>query len=401
MYSSFQKDNLRQLMISFRKDYYYYAGDTMNPIKTRCLGTLLLSALLLGLSGCNDKEDGNHAQAQQMPPLPVAVYEVDDKDTIIEKTYPAILKAYEKVDIVARVSGILEEKHFTEGAFVKKGDPLYTIEQDLYKAKLETAQAVLEKAQSTLDRAEKDWRRAKVLKKTNAISQKEIDTYLYEYTNAKAELSNAKANLKQAQIEFDYTMIKAPINGIAGIKEHDIGDYIQVGAESSILTTITNTNPLYVEFSIPKSDIQLYLSQIKDPDTTIKVLDRQKNESKQNGMIDFISPEIDKKTNTLLIRAKIDNKEEKLLAGDFVKVSIKGLIAPNTAVIPEEALLQTPKGAMVYVVENGSAKIKPIQIDALTKEGIIVKSGLKKGEKVIINNIPKVRPNAKVVEMEK
>ncbi|MGC9351738.1 MAG: efflux RND transporter periplasmic adaptor subunit, partial [Sulfurovum sp.] len=269
------------------------------------------------------------------------------------------------------------------------------------KAKLETAQAVLKKAQSTLDRAEKDWKRAKILKKTNAISQKEIDSYLYEYTNAKAELSNARANLKQAQIEFDYTMIKAPINGIAGIKEHDIGDYIQVGAESSVLTTITNTDPLYVEFSLPKSDLPLYLSQIKKPGRVIKVLEGEKRESEQNGTIDFISPEIDQNTNTLLIRAKIDNPEGTLLAGNFVKVSIKGLIAPNTTVIPEEALLQTPKGAMVYVVEDGSAKIRPIRIGALTKEGIIVKSGLKKGEKVIINNIPKVRPNAKVVEMGK
>ncbi|MFT7880005.1 MAG: efflux RND transporter periplasmic adaptor subunit [Sulfurimonas sp.] len=376
----------------------------MKPIQTRCLSTLLLSTFLLGLSGCSDKENSSNTQAsqtQKRPPLPVALHEVHYKDATIEKTYPAILKAYEKVDIVARVSGILEEKHFTEGALVKKGDPLYTIEQDIYKAKLETAQAVLEKARATFQRAEKDWERAKVLKKTNAISQKEIDAYLYEYTNAKAERSSAEANLKQAQIEYDYTMIKAPIDGIAGIKEHDIGDYIAVGAESSVLTTVTNTDPLYVEFSLPKNDVGLYLSQIKKPGRAIKVLDRMKNESEQNGTIDFIAPEIDQKTNTLLIRAKIDNNDGNLLAGDFVKVSLKGLVAPDTAVIPEEALLQTPKGAMVYVVENGTAKIRPVQIGTLTKEGIIVKSGLKEGEKIIINNIPKVRPNAKVVEMEK
>ena len=391
-------------MISFRKDKYHYTGDTMEPIKTRCFYGILLGTLLLGVNGCSDKESGNNTQApqaQKMPPLPVAVYQVRYRDAVIEKTYPAAINAYEKVDIVARVSGILEKKHFTEGAFVKKGDPLYTIEQDIYLAKLETAQAGLEKAQSTLQRAEKDWQRAKALQKTNAISQKEIDAYLYEYTNAKAELSTAKANLKQAQIEFDYTVIKAPINGIAGIKKQDIGDYIQAGSESSMLTTVTNTDPLHLEFSLPKSDVKLYLSQIKKPGTVIKLLDRQNNESEQNGTIDFIAPEIDQNTNTLLIRAKIDNKDGKLLAGDFVKVSIKGLITPNTAVIPEEALLQTPNGAMVYVVEDGTAKIRPIKTDILTKEGIIVKSGLKEGEKIIINNIPKVRPNAKVVEMGK
>lgn len=374
----------------------------MKPIRTRCFNAIFLSTFLLGVSGCSDGKKGNNSQqAQNMPPLPVAVYEINYKNVTIEKTYSAIINAYEKVDIVARVSGILKKKHFTEGAFVKKGDPLYTIEQDIYKAKLETAQALLEKAQSTLQRAEKDWVRAKVLKKTNSISPREIDAYLYEYTNAKAESSNAKANMKQAQIEFDYTMIKAPIEGIAGIKKQDIGDYVQAGAESSVLTTITNTNPLHVKFSIPKSDVQLYLSQIKKPERVIKVLDHQNNESKQNGTIDFISPEIDQNTNSLLIRAKIDNEDSSFLAGDFVKVSIKGLIAPNTAVIPEEAILQTPNGAMVYVIEDGTAKMRPIKIDILTKEGIIVKSGLKEGEKIIINNIPKVRPNAKVVEMGK
>jgi membrane fusion protein (multidrug efflux system) len=373
----------------------------MKPITKGYLKTILLCTLLLGISGCSDGKKGNGQQGQNMPPLPVAVYQVHYKDASIEKTYPAIISAYEKVDIVARVSGILEKKHFTEGTFVQKGDPLYTIEQDIYEAKLETAQAVLEKAQSSLQRAKKDWVRAKALKKTNSISPKESDAYLDAYTNAKAELSNAKANLKQAQIEFDYTMINAPIEGIAGIKQQDIGDYIEAGAESALLMTITNTDPLHVEFSIPKSDVQRYLAQIKKPETVVKLLDHQNKESEQNGTIDFISPEIDLNTNTLLMRAKIDNKNGRFLAGDFVRVSVKGLISPNTAVIPEEAVLQTPKGAMVYVIENGTAKIRPIKADILTKEGVIVKSGLKEGEKIIINNLPKVRPNAKVVEMEK
>lgn len=373
----------------------------MKPITEKYLNAIVVSTLLLVISGCSDRKQGNSQQGQNMPPLPVAAYEVHYKDASIDKSYPAIINAYEKVDIVARVSGILEQKHFTEGAFVQKGAPLYTIEQDIYKAKLETAQAVLEKAQSTLQRAKKDWVRAKALKKTNSISPKEVDTYLDAYTNAKAELSNAKAKLKQAQIEFDYTMIKAPIEGIVGIKQQDIGDYIEAGAESAFLTTITNTDPVHVEFSIPKSDVQRYLAQIKKPDTVVKLLDHQNMESEQNGTIDFISPEIDLNTNTLLIRAKMDNQDGSFLPGEFVKVSLQGMIAPDTAVIPEEAILQTPNGAMVYIIENGIAKMRPIQTDILTKEGIIVKSGLKEGEKIIINNIPKVRPNAKVVEMEK
>ncbi len=374
----------------------------MKLTKTRCLSAAMLSALIVGLSGCSDgnaQKANQSPQSQNMPPLPVSVHTVKLSDAKIDKTYPAIINAYEKVDIVARVSGILEKKHFTEGALVKKGDLLYTIEPDIYQAKLDTAQAVLEKAHSSLIKATKDWERAKVLKKTNAISPKEIDFYMTEYTNAKAELSNAKANLKQAQIEFDYTAVKAPISGIAGIKKQDVGDYIDADSESAFLTTITNTNPLHVEFSIPKNDVQRYLAQIKNPQTVIKLLDNN-NPSEQNGTIDFISPEIDHNTNSLLVRAKIKNDNNSFLAGGFVKISIEGLIAKNTAVIPEEAILQTPNGAMVYVVENGTAKMRPVKTDILTKEGVIVKSGLKEGDKIITNNLPKIRPDAKVIEME-
>lgn len=374
----------------------------MKLTKTRCLSAAMLSALIVGLSGCSDgnaQKANQSPQSQNTPPLPVSVHTVKLSDAKIDKTYPAIINAYEKVDIVARVSGILEKKHFTEGALVKKGDLLYTIEPDIYQAKLDTAQAVLEKAHSSLIKATKDWERAKVLKKTNAISPKEIDFYMTEYTNAKAELSNAKANLKQAQIEFDYTAVKAPISGIAGIKKQDVGDYIDADSESAFLTTITNTNPLHVEFSIPKNDVQRYLAQMKSPQTVIKLLDNN-NLSEQNGTIDFISPEIDHNTNSLLLRAKIKNDNNSFLAGGFVKISIEGLIAKNTAVIPEEAILQTPNGAMVYVVENGTAKMRPVKTDILTKEGVIVKSGLKEGDKIITNNLPKIRPDAKVIEME-
>jgi len=295
----------------------------MKLTKTRCLSAAMLSALIVGLSGCSDgnaQKANQSPQSQNMPPLPVSVHTVKLSDAKIDKTYPAIINAYEKVDIVARVSGILEKKHFTEGALVKKGDLLYTIEPDIYQAKLDTAQAVLEKAHSSLIKATKDWERAKVLKKTNAISPKEIDFYMTEYTNAKAELSNAKANLKQAQIEFDYTAVKAPISGIAGIKKQDVGDYIDADSESAFLTTITNTNPLHVEFSIPKNDVQRYLAQIKNPQTVIKLLDNN-NPSEQNGTIDFISPEIDHNTNSLLVRAKIKNDNNSFLAGGFVKIT--------------------------------------------------------------------------------
>lgn len=360
----------------------------------RIRSTLLGIIFIIAISGCSqDKQQ--QTQQTERPPLPAGVHVVKSGDVIVSKNYPAVIKPVEKVDIVARVSGILEKKYFQEGGFIKKGDLLYKIEQDSYLANLNVAKAVLQKARAAYQKASRDWERAETLYKTKTLSEQERDTYLSAYESSKAEVQNAKANLKQAEIEYGYTTIKAPIDGIAGIKMQDIGDYVGSNDDNSLLITITQVNPLHVEFSIPKTDAVNFLAEIKNPDLNVTMFDNSGKIS-QKGVLDYISPQIDTDTDTLLLRARFDNNDSAFIVGEFVKIGLNNLKLSSRFVIPEQAILQTPGGSMVYVIEEGVAKIRPVQAGVLTAKGITINGGLKEGEQVIVSNIAKVRPDAKV-----
>ncbi|MBN2767745.1 MAG: efflux RND transporter periplasmic adaptor subunit [Campylobacterales bacterium] len=345
-------------------------------IKIVFLGTLLI----FGLSGCSDSDSTKNKNA---PALPVQTVKIEHHDVFLEKIYAAEIEPYKEVTIIARVQGVLEEQHFKEGSFVKEGASLYTIEQDTYRAKLDFAKA---KHNQTLN----DYKRAQKLYKTKAISDKDYDNFLASY-------EDAKANLKLAQLDFDYTEIKAPISGIVGIKKMDVGNFIQANTP---LTTITATDPIYVNFSISKNDAGRFIAQLKEPSIVVKIIKNNGEKSKTSGKIDYIAPQLDATTNTLQLRAIFDNSDNEFIAGDFTEVALEGLKIPNAITIPEQAIFQTQNGAIIYVVEDNIAKLRPVTPDILTPKGIIVTGPLKDGEDIIINNIMKIRPDTKVAIMQ-
>ncbi|OCL87132.1 efflux RND transporter periplasmic adaptor subunit [Arcobacter porcinus] len=322
----------------------------------------------------------SNIMANEVPALPVEVFKVEKKDFKTVKTYPTILKAVEQVDIIARVQGTLKEKHFTEGSFVKKGTLLYKIEPDTYLANLNMKKA-------NFIKAEKDFERAKSLIESKSISPQQFDDYTFQF-------ESSKAALEEARIQFNYTSVKAPIDGIVGIKQQDIGDLVGTTPNNSLLVTITNNNPIHAEFSLPKNDMSNFLKQIKENKAKVAVVSDDK---KYFGKIDFVSPTIDSNTDTLLLRAKIDNKDGELLVGNFSQIEISNLDLGDVFVIPEKAVLKTAQATVVMVADdNNIANPLPISIGNLIKEGVIVKGGLKGGEKIIISNIAKIRPNTKV-----
>ena len=316
----------------------------------------------------------------EAPGLPVQTFTITKQNNTTNKTYPTILKAYEQVDVIARVSGILKEKHFKEGDFVKKGTLLYKIEPDTYLANLNMAKAEFTKAQKNYDRA-------KSLIASKSISSQTYDDYVYQY-------ESAKAALQQAQIQFDYTKVYAPIDGIVGMKKSDIGDLVGSDSTNTLLVTITNTNPIYAEFSLSKDDASTYLSQVKNKTAKINLLTN--NKTYENGVVDFISPKIDANTDTLLLRAKFENKNSDILVGDFGKVELANLDLGNVQVIPENAILKTSQGNFVYAIDNSVAKLKPVETGILVKDGIVIKSGLNENDQVVTSNIMKLKPDTKV-----
>ena len=323
--------------------------------------------------------------ANEAPALPVQVFKAEKKDITTSKTYPTILKAVEQVDIIARVSGTLKEKNYTEGQFVKKGTLLYKIEPDTYLANLNSKKA-------NFIKAKKDFDRAKSLIASKSISPQQFDDYTYQYESSKAALD-------EAQIQYNYTNVTSPIDGIAGIKKQDIGDLVGTTATNSTLVTITNTNPIHAEFSLPKEDMNKYISQIRENKAKINLL---LGDKLFNGTIDFVAPVIDTNTDTLLVRAKIENPNNELIVGNFGQIEVSNLDLGDIFVVPENAILKTAQATVVIVVgEDNIAKPTPVVVGDLIKEGVVVKSGLKGGEKIIISNIAKIRPNTKVQIVDK
>lgn len=354
-------------------------------IKSTSKKVLLLTSLaFVSFTGCfNDETKNTNAQKSQKerPALPVKAFTISKENNTINKTYPTILKAYKEVEVMARVSGVLQKKYFNEGDYVKKGQLLYKIEQDTYLAQLQ-----MQRANHT--KAKKDFKRAKSLLASKSISTQTYDDYTYKY-------ESSKAALKQAQINFEYTKVVAPISGVVGIKKHNVGDLVGNSANNMHLVTITNTNPIYAEFSLPKEDLNDYLWQIKQNKTQVNLF--ANNKIYKDGKIDFIAPTIDKNTDTLLLRATFENKDNELIAGNFTKIQLANLSLGEVFVVPENAVLKTANATMVYVIdENNLAKVRPIQVGSLIEQGVVIKGGLKQGEKIITSNLAKVRPETKI-----
>ena len=328
----------------------------------------------------------------EMPPLPVMVYDPKESPKGITKSYATVIKPFAQVPIVARIQGTLESKHFSEGELIKKGQLLYTIDKATYEAKLIYAQSSYQKAKTLVVKTQKDFERAKTLLASHSLSQQAYDGYEFAYEDAKAGLKSSEANLKMAQIEYDYTKVYAPINGFVGIESYDLGDLVG-GNGSAPLATITNTNVVYAEFSLPVADLKLYQKQLKN--NTLKVVLQGAQKAYGGGIIDYIAPNVDPQTDTVLVRALFYNKAHEILAGEFAKIELQGIAIGKGKIIPENALLKTPKGTFVYLAKDGIATLAPVNVGIVTSQGVVVE-GVQAGDQVIVSNIAKLRPEAKI-----
>lgn len=360
----------------------------------------LVAALsLITLFGCSNS---NNKTQQEMPPLPVSVYTTATKNVPLELEYPAQIKSIKQVQVTARVVGTLEDILYTEGEFVKKGTPLYKIDPVRYQAVYDSALASLATSEATYKEAKRNFERAEKLVKTNAISQRDYDVSLSAFESSQAGLKAAQAAVTNAKVDLDYTNIEATISGVTSMNTVDIGSYVGTSPENSFLTTITQLDPIYVEFSIPDKELLSKADDLKNNSniyTTITTPDGKQYE--YNGTLDFIDKTIDAQTATVKARSTFKNPDGKLLPGLFVRVSINGLEEKNTFVIPQKALMQDGVSTYVYTVgANNTVEKLPLTVGASTRDGFsIITNGLHGNEMVILDNLTKIRPKARVTPM--
>ncbi|WEK51501.1 MAG: efflux RND transporter periplasmic adaptor subunit [Candidatus Kaistia colombiensis] len=368
-------------------------------VARRTLSTLFVGASLLALPAAA------MAQAPAAPPPPsVELTTLNAREVPLSYSYAGRVSAFREVQVRAQVGGILMERAYVEGARVKAGDVLFRVDPKTYEAEVAKAEAQLQTAEAQLAQATRDKVRAVELFARQVGSQKSRDDALSAVDLAGAAVAAAKAQLKAAQINLDYATVRAPIDGVTSLDVVPEGSLIGVGSTDSLLTTITQLDPVYVNFSFTDAnaaEIRQIAEAQKHPTEsnklTASITFGDGSTYGTTGEIDFTSSSIDTQTGTIRSRAVFANPDFRLIPGQFVRVTIGGMSLPSAIVIPEIAVLQGPKGKFVYTVDDkGVAAMAPVTLGQSVEGGWIVTEGLKSGDQVVTSGVIKVRPGAPV-----
>ena len=351
------------------------------------LTTVGLACALFLLSGCSDRR-----QTVERPPLQVGTIVATPISTYRWAETFGQTEGVEEVEVRSQVSGVLRALHFKEGEWVKAGDTLFEIEKEPYEAALIQAQAQAKQAQANLVKAQRDYRRASELIKVNAISRQEFDDAKTSLDVAASELALAKAQQTNAQINLEHALVPAPVDGIAGKSEVNVGSL--VSAETTLLTSITQPDTLRVAFSVSDSSLagatltKDNIVQVYVPGAKIPLI----------AHLDYIGRQIDADRGTLRLRAVLP-KTDQLLPGQYVEVRLMLGRLENVFSLPQGMIRQRPDGTYsVYVLQDGLAREREVTLAHWEGSNWIVTSGLKPGEEVISNQILRLRDKLKVVK---
>lgn len=363
---------------------------------------LLLTALAASLMACGQKND-QHASA--MPPVPVGVIEITPSDVPVSFEFVGQAAGSREVEVRARVGGILLKRAYTEGKPVKQGDLLFQIDPEPLKATLDQAQGNLQVQQAQLVRTKQDFDRISPLFKENAVSQKDRDDAVSAYEAAKASVAAAQAQVQQAKINLGYARVTAPISGMTSQETRSEGSLVSTSADGSLLTKVSQLDPVYVNFSMSDSDMmnlrkmqdsgQLKLASNGHFNVQLKLTDG--STYGKSGRLNFTDSLVDASTGTIRSRATFANPDGSILPGQFVRVILQGAQRSNAIAVPQRAVLTSQQGKMVWVVgADNKVQPRPITVSQDVGLNVLVESGLKAGDKVVVDNIIKLRPGADV-----
>ena len=360
---------------------------------------LLVFMGLLSLNACKEAKNDNAATPREMT---VKAMRVTPQDIPLSFEYPARAQGSKEVQVRARVGGILLKRNYIEGSRVKAGDVLFEIDPAQYQVALEKAKAQLAQNKAQLLSAQQDWARISQLFKQRVVSEKSKDDSKATLDAAQAAVQMAQAQVDEAQLNLDYTKVTAPVSGITSLETQSEGSLISATGNDSLLTNITQIDPIYVIFSASESEIYSLTNmsekgQIKTPYNGGEIKAKLKYSSgdtySHEGDINFINPSIDETTGTIKLRAVFPNPEGRLKPGQFVRLVMEGLIRMNALVVPQEAVMQGATGPFVYTLnEQGLVETKNIQTGLSTSDGgWIVDAGLNSGDIVITSGLLKIR----------
>jgi membrane fusion protein, multidrug efflux system len=354
--------------------------------------------LCLVLAGCNaSKSAPEHAAAAANRPVPVATLTAQPADVPIVIEEVGQTEGAKQVEVRARVNGILEKWLYKEGTRVTAGTPLFQIERAPYEIALSQAKAALAEQQAKVEQTRREATRMKGLAAQTAVSQKDADDADANYKLAQAALLGAQAAVRNAQLNLSYTLVRAPVSGMTGRAEQSEGTLINT-TSNGLLTTIAQMNPMWVRFSLSQSEQAQLGSKLSDLDNRqVELVLSDGSVYPAKGRINFAASSVDPRMGTIQLRASVDNAQEQLLPGQFVRVRLLAGEHKNVYTVPQAAVMQNDQGRFVFVVgKDGKAAARPVSTGDWSGSNWIILSGLSNGDRVIVDNLLKVRPGAPV-----
>ncbi|MDN3556416.1 efflux RND transporter periplasmic adaptor subunit [Halomonas maura] len=359
-------------------------------------GLLALASSLL-LAACGQEEvPQQQAGGGDAPPRPMQVMEAVRQDIPLDKSYPAKLRSENEVTLVARVDGFLEARHFEPGALVEQGDSLYSIEPDLYQSVVAQREADLESAKAELVRAQRDANRFASLLRQNSVSRQDYDQALADQSVARATVAQAEAALANARIDLGYADVTAPVDGMIGLSQVNVGNLVTAGTE---LATITPLDPLEVRFQLPQQDAFALRRQLDDQAITDigARLELPADGGSLTGHLDFLGSRVDESTSTVQAKATFANPEARVLPGQFVRVQLEGMKRFDVMAVPEIALTQGLMGPQVFVLdEDDKARARTVQLGEIAGPWQLLRDGLESGDRVVVSDPAGLQPGTAI-----
>ena len=372
--------------------------DTRIASKTgRHMRMLLLAVLACAASAC-----GKAPPQQQPPPPEVAVQSVEQGAVPLDLTYTARTVGSREVEVRARVGGILLKRRYEGGSSVREGQPMFQIDPEPIRARIAAARAEVAVAKARFDEAGRQRDRVLPLFDKNAVSQSRRDEAVSGYEVAAANVAAAESNLRTAQLDLEYSDVRAPIAGLTSREMLSEGSLITTDKDSSLLTRIVQVDPLYIEFSMPESEAALLRASIAPArknatPPVVKLLLESGEEYPESAKLTFVDNAVDTQSGTVRVRAVLPNPEAQLLPGQFIRARVEGVTLNNVVAIPRKAVMSSAQGRFVWLVAAGEkVEIRPVQVGRTMGNNIVVTQGLAPGDRYIVDGVLKVQPGIQV-----
>jgi multidrug efflux system membrane fusion protein len=335
--------------------------------------------------------------------VPVAVATVAESEVAAWDEFSGRLEAVERVDVRSRVAGAVQAAHFREGALVQKGDLLITIDPAPFAADVERAEAQAAAAQARLAHAQSEYARAQRLWDERAIAQRELEERLNAEREASANLRAAQAASQSARLNLGYTQVRAPVAGRIGRLEVTVGNLVAAGPGAQVLTTLVSVSPIYASFDTDEQVIVRALRDMPGGSSARALIERipvqmgtsAMSDTPYHGKLQLIDNQVDVKSGTMRVRAAFDNRDGTLIPGQFARIRMGQVRTSRAVLVNERAIGTDQEKKFVLVVGAGNkAEYREVILGPSAAGLRVVQSGLKAGERIVVNGLQRVRPGA-------